>query len=574
MNEALSVLKRGVDSMVPWLQEDGELFDPIFHEPTQYGTPYYAFCNAVLARILSPEEHADLYRERAVRGLRASLAYVLHPELPPRMSSANRETGEAWGINHRDFFWPAILKTYQLLKATHSQLVADLTESIAAVRVEQSFAERPPNNWACVWLSGEWQRYFVGLSPYTREQIDSWIGAYFATHILMEQGFYMEPGLPNSYDLFTRYHLADILLSGYDGPWANELERLMETGLRRSLAVQLSDGSLASAHRSSGQTWTLGVQCAYFRMAAGFFEDRDPALAKRAEQAAGRALSALRRFQRPDGPFSPAENLLPSGYRVGYELYASDGHYSSLTLAFLAAAVLRGLADICPEDLAPRAPEVLVEHDPTFRAIAHRGPYSLHFNAAPAEDYDAFGIVDVTFGPGRFLQFASSVRYLGSERFYNLGIAHRKHAGRASLLIPAHMDHDLVTPIERGAGEAGFNVHTRPKGSPFAYRLAASIEGDGIHIEETLVGMNGYKTLLIPYLRDPGMGLTTRVELTANGLNLSLGEEKVAFTFSSPVEHVLNLPHGYENRRGLCGLLRVDFRDPSESVAYRIAIVH
>lgn len=571
MNEALLTLKQGVDSLAPWLQPDGEMFDPIFFEPTQYGTPYYAYCNAVLARELGAG--GEVYRERAGRGLRAALNYVLHPELPPRVSSASRETGEAWGINHRDFFWPAILKTYRLLKALAPQDVAGLEESIAAVRVELSFAQRPPNNWAAVWLSGEWLRYYEGFSPYTREQIDAWLGAYFGNHVRLEQGLYMEPGLPNSYDLFTRYHLADILLNSYDGPWTHELERLLETGLRRSLAMQLSDGSLASAHRSTGQTWTLGVQCAYFRMAAGFFEDRDPDLAACAAQAAGRALSAMRRFQRPNGPFSPVENLLPPNYRVGYEVYTADGHYSSLALGFLATAVLRGLEDIGPDDLDPREPSTYIEHDPTFRAVAHHGPYSLHVTAAPAAHYDAFGIVDVSFGPGRYLQWASSVRATNTERFYNLGIAQRDHPGRAPLDIVGQMDHSLIVPIERGPGLAGLRLLTRPKGYPFTYELVAQVEADGIHISEALLGSHGYKTLLIPYLRDAGTGVTTRVIFEEQGLRLVLGKEEIRIAFAAPVEHILDLPHGYENRRGLCGLLRVDFYDPSEVVSYHLSIV-
>lgn len=571
MNQALQTLKAGVDSLSAWLQPDGELFDPIFFEPTQYGTPYYALCNAVLARELGAE--GEVYRERALRGLRASLAYVLHPELPPRLSSVRRETGEAGGSNHRDFFWPAILKTYRLLKALDPDDLDGVEESIAAVRVEESFAQRPPSNWAAVWLSGEWMRYYEGFSPYTRDQIDTWLGAYFANHVRVELGLYLEPGFPNSYDLFTRYHLADILLNGYDGPWRNELEALFESGLRRSLAVQLSDGSLASAHRSTGQTWTLGVQCAFFRMAAGFFEDRDPQLAVQAAQAAGRALSAMRRFQRPSAPFSPVENILPPNYRVGYEAYTADGHYSSLALGFLATAVLRGLENIEAADLAPREPAVFIEHDPTFRAVAHNGPYSLHFTAAPAAHYDAFGIVDVSFGPGRYLQLVSSARATNTEHFYNLGIAHREQPGRSRLDIVGQAGHDLIEPIAAGPGPASLRVRTRPKGVQFVYEMTAQVEADGVHINERLVGSHGYKTLLIPYLRNAGTGATTQGTFESEAVRLALGAEEIRIAFDQPVEHIIDLPYGYENRRGLCGLLRVDFLEPTDGVGYHLFLL-
>ena len=571
MNEALQTLQHGVDSLAPWLQADGELFDPVFDEPTQYGTAYYAYCNAVLAQQLG--EQGGVYRERALRGLRAALNYVAHPELPPRASSAFRETGEVLGVNHRDFFWPPILKTYHILNELGDAQAQALASDISAVQVERSFAKRPPNNWAAVWLSGEWLRFREGLSPYAQEQIDNWLAPYFATHVRLDQGLYMEPGLPNSYDLFTRYHLADILLNGYQGRFREPLEHLMETGLLRSLQVQLSDGSLASAYRSTGQTWTDGAQCAYLRMAAHFFKERRPDLASRAAHAAGRAFSSLRRFQRPDAPFSPVENVLPPGFRVGYELYTADAHYSSLAMAFLATAILHDLEGASQEDLAPRSPSVRIEHDPTFRAIAHNGPYSLHINTSPSHEYDAFGIVDITFGPGRFLQFASSVRHLESGHIYNLGIAHREQPGRSPLMVVCQMQHDRTEPISTGEGSASLLVRSRPHGSPYPYDLSARLESGGIQVSESTPGLLSYKTLLIPYLRDPGTGHTTHVQIDGQVLRLELGDEAIQFAFQAPVDHVVHLPHGFENRRGLCGLLRVDFRDPLEAVDYQITIL-
>ena len=188
-----------------------------------------------------------------------------------------------------------------------------LAARISRVDIGGAFAQRPPSNWAAVWLSGEWLRLREGLSPFSMERLDLWLDTFFETHILTEQGLYLEPGHPNSYDLFTRYHLADLLAEGYDGRRREDLEILMRTGLLRSLGVQLSDGSLASAHRSTGQTWTLGAQCAFFTHASNHFREQEPELARRAEEAAYRALSSFRRWQR-DGPYSPVENRLPPGH--------------------------------------------------------------------------------------------------------------------------------------------------------------------------------------------------------------------------------------------------------------------
>jgi hypothetical protein len=270
--------------------------------------------------------------------------------------------------------------------------------------------------------------------------------------------------------------------------------------------VQLSDGSLASAHRSTGQTWTLGAQCAFFTHASNHFRGQEPELARRAEEAAYRALSSFRRWQR-DGPYSPVENRLPPGHRVGYERYTADGHYANLAAALLAVAVSNGLNSPFTEPSGGREASLLLEHDPIFRAVLHNGPYSMHFNARPAPDYDAFGLVDVTFGPGRFLQFASSAKHLESGRLLNLGMAGGSGSSQTDLALTGRMDGGLAPPR--------LELEARDRGSPYRYRFAARVETEGVYVEETTPGLEDPKSLLIPYLRDPGTGTLTAAKVEA-----------------------------------------------------------
>jgi hypothetical protein len=559
----VNVLREAVESYAPYLQPSGELHDPVFGEPTQYGTPYHAFCNAVLAREYGGAWRSE-YIERAARGLEAALEHVSDPGLPPTASGFDSATGAVEArINHRDFFWPPILKAFRILRDLGAEGAANLARRISMVDLESSFSQRPPSNWAAVWLSGEWLRLREGLSPFSTEKIDHWLDAYFDAHILIERGLYQEPGHPNSYDLFTRYHLADMLTEGYDGRRREDLERLMRTGLRRSLGVQLSDGSLASAHRSTGQTWTLGVQCAYFTHAANHFRGRDPELARGAEEAARRALSSFRRWQRSDGPYSPVENRLPPGHRVGYERYTADGHYANLAAAFLAVAVSNGFDLPLTERFGGREASLLMEHDPIYRAVLHNGTYSLHVNARPAPDYDAFGIVDLTFGPGRLLHFASGAKHLESGRFLNLGMACRP--GSAS-----QGDSVLIGRMESDGPPVGLRLEARGRGSPYRYRLVARVETEGVRVEEATPGLKGLKALLVPYLRDPGTGTLTDARVESGGVRLIHGREEVEVSYGAPVERVVHLTGGFENRRGLCGLLRIEFREKSEGISYRI----
>ncbi len=554
----IEFLARAVDSYAPYLQEDGELHDPVFGEPTQYGTAYHAYCNAVLARL---GIESDAHTDRAARGLAAALAHTGDPDRTPAASGFDRTTGTVTRGNHRDFTWPPILKTFLLLRSMRHPRTDEFAKQIANVDILASFRMRPPKNWAAVWVSGEWIRVREGLSPHDVDDLDGWLAVFFEELVDVERGFYLEPGKPNSYDLFTRFHLADMVIEGYDGRFRPQLERLFTTGLDRSLAVQLSDGSLASAHRSAGQTWTLGSQVAFFTLAATHFAAADDTRQyERAREGAARAWNAFQRNERPIGPFSPVENVLPPAYRVGYERYTADAHYANLALAFVAGAVVNGFE---PTALTDRAFTVRTENAPIFRGVAHHGPYSVALNGDPAKAYDAFGLTDVTFGPDRVLHFASSAKQQETGAFVNLGLALRCEPGRAELDV---LSQRTIEPTTPAATEHGMGLATD------GYVIEATVTADGVEIAESSPGHDGHRTLLIPYLRDRGTTTRTHVERTAQGIDLVHGEERIGLEVEGELEYVFDLPHGWENRRGLCGLVRIDLAGRGDSVRYRLTL--
>lgn len=597
-HDPVHLLKQGLDSFSACLGEDGELRDPLFHVPTQYGTAYHAYANAVAATVSLGQERFERLA-KAHRGLEASLRGV-QPQAETTVAGFNRADGSLKRLNHRDFFWPPILKTFQIMQSCFKEeaesqsqefrggklQLAKFQRQIQETDILQSFRSRPPSNWSAVWLSGEWLRVRLGLSPYDIDQIDRWLSVFFESHIEVDKGFYHEPGHSNSYDLFTRFHLADMLAEGYNGSLGNDMEQLLLSGLKRSLSVQLSDGSLASAHRSTGQTWTIGAQCAYFVTAACLLEERPhicsnsserTALIQQAHRAAARALSSFARWQRRESWYSPVENRLPPEYRVGYEGYTADGHYSNLALAFLATAVMRGIqaqhADGSMGKVSDR-PVCHIENDPVYRAVAHNGPYSVHVNARPARDYDTFGIVDVTFGTNRLFHFVSSVRHMESGRLFNIGCGLREDAEPGPCDVLGDHDYALIGGIHLLEGRVGFRLEGRANGRPDTYCIEAAVESNGVHIRESTPGRTAYWTLFIPYLRKAGDGPVTRLDETnvEDGTLVFIhGRERVRVTWKGEVERLLVLPYGYENRRGLCGLVRVDFKDLRQSLDYLIA---
>ena len=338
----LDVLAAGIDSYAAYQRPDGELVDPIVGEPTQYGTAYFGWASAVLAErgpVSRREERvaASLAAIRAtVRRLRAAPDAATAETRTP-WSGFDRATGSAaHASNHLDFTWPAVMRALDVLDRCgrdhrpttgvdaaipngQDDSLDDLRYEVAQVRVPDVFAQRPPSNWAMVWLAGEWRRIGAGLSPYGVDAIDTWLEPFLASFD-EDLGLYVERGVPNAYDLFTRVHLTEILACGYGGRRRDRLSAFLAAGLERSLAMQLSDGSLASGYRSAGQTWTLGAQVALFTLSrrlrfadgASLADSAAPvderALADDDALAAAtwRSLDELARWQRPGAVLLPS----------------------------------------------------------------------------------------------------------------------------------------------------------------------------------------------------------------------------------------------------------------------------
>lgn len=593
-----AVLERGVESLAPWLRSDGTLHDPVFATPTQYGSAYFGWCCAVLAE---QGRDADANRQRAAAILAASLAHTADTSREPFAAGFDRATlSIASRLNHRDFTWPPILKTLLSLENSPSAgsgsggsagSGSELRSVLAAVEIEESFRSRPPSNWAAVWMSGEWLRMQEGLSPTKPEQFDDWLETFFKGDGVcgfdLDLGMYLEHGLPNPYDLFTRAHFTDLLLQGYCGRNRERLESFLTTGLRRSLIMQLSDGSMASGFRSTGQTWVLGAQIALFTgsrvLGLGSADESE-----QARLAAWRAFDSLARWQRPNAPFSPVQNLLDPRMRVGYEGYTADGHYSSLALAFLASAISAGFGtDERPSgsDLENRPTQAFAEGSPTWRGVLHSGRVSAAVQTQADGAYDGTGIVDLTFGPGRLLQFVSSARQLGpstgsgnGRAWLNPGLAVRPGPGATQVSAVCGRLHKIATPL-RSDGEGRLTYATTIEAlteveddllADQSYRCDVAVTTDGVDVTETTPGALHLRSLLIPYPRNLGTDARTTVSFTADGVRLQFEQEWVEFTVAGAIERAVEIPYGYENRRGLCGLVRLDLTEPAENIRWSV----
>jgi hypothetical protein len=604
--EPRQLLADGVASLASGQQPDGALIDPVFTVPTQYGGAYFAWCATVLAERTTGTESAT-WRRRAHLGFGSALEHTADPAREPHASGFDRSTlSVVHRLNHRDFTWSPLMKVFE----ADASLAGRWSALVSSVEPERSFRSRPPSNWAAVWLGGEIRRMRAGLSSTSAEQLDSWLEVFFArpdgVGLHPGLGMYTEHGLPNAYDLFTRLHLTELLDAGYDGALAARLVEFLGTGLRRSLELQLSDGSMASGYRSAGQTWVLGAQIALFtlsdRLGLGGVDDR-----REARRSAWRAFDSLARWQRPDGGFAPVQNVLPAELRVGYETYTADGHYSPLALAMLATAVRAGFGDTgSPGHLETRPPTSRVEGGPVHRAAAHRGRISVGVLGQADDRYDATGLVDLTLGTGRRLHLVSAVRHDSGGPWLLPGLAVRAGRGPEPLTAVASLGHccldlragpgpslDLTTALPAAPpSSAGTSAGLPPPAGASAglppsagastdggpddvlagrtYGLRVVLHDDGIEVSESLSGAPVSRSLLLPYLQDLGDGTRCSVEQTPDGAVWRWGREWLTLRVEGTIERRSCQPGGFENRRGRCGLLRLDLADTGSVVRWRL----
>ena len=142
---AREFLSEGAEHLRAFLQPSGELHDPVFGEPTQYGTAYFTYVNAAMGR-LRHGAAAESSLEMAERGLGAALRHLLDLDDAPATSSYAPPIASSKAGNHRDFMWLPVLRAVRVFRAAGRPGVDGIAEQVRKVAVPGVFAARPPNN--------------------------------------------------------------------------------------------------------------------------------------------------------------------------------------------------------------------------------------------------------------------------------------------------------------------------------------------------------------------------------------------------------------------------------------------
>src|SRR5215211_1491907 len=108
----VEILREAVQSYAPYLQPDGEMHDPVFGQPTQYGTPYHALCNAVLAREAGD---AGKWFVRNEPYACVSCSFMYDEEYALEISHLARERGLKNGVVQDKLFLPGLRKLGRLV---------------------------------------------------------------------------------------------------------------------------------------------------------------------------------------------------------------------------------------------------------------------------------------------------------------------------------------------------------------------------------------------------------------------------------------------------------------------------
>jgi len=107
----IEILREAVESYAPYLHASRKMHDP---EPAQYGTPYHALCNAVLARGYA-DERKLAYANRAVRGLEAALDHVIDPNSRLQLPASTARDRRSEPLQPQGLLLAPILKTFIIL---------------------------------------------------------------------------------------------------------------------------------------------------------------------------------------------------------------------------------------------------------------------------------------------------------------------------------------------------------------------------------------------------------------------------------------------------------------------------
>ncbi len=314
-----------------WVDEKGEIIDPVTREPFSHATPRFCVSAGLLikqGRCLDLVGKAKRVLDYAIREF---------PNLrPPRTSFYPRDIALTFMCLKRFLTKAQITEWKKIVSGYDAEVLYDLGGLSSCW-----------SNMAVYAATGEYLLIRCGLRSVENMR--------FVENALKTQmeaftslGMYRDPNYPMTYDLAVRQNLVLLLKAGYDGKYANQLGEFLRRGSLTQLFYQSVSGEMPFGGRSNQFHHTEGMFCTACEYEADrYYKEGNVKLAGVLKRAGRRAAESVKRWVLDSKGVHHIKNMFPIKTMHGCDSYGGVSVYS-----LLAANLFALSADLCNEKIA------------------------------------------------------------------------------------------------------------------------------------------------------------------------------------------------------------------------------
>ncbi len=472
------------------------------------------------------------------------------------MNLATEAMPKASGRGGNDFSVREIVSAITELEKTDivsKERIAIWCENISKIIPTENYREiaKPDGsyvgNWAAYNAASEYMRVYAGMAidtGFIDMQLESQLRNFD------ENGMYRDPNEPMLYDIATRVQLATMLHFGYNGKYAEQMEKMLELSAELTEKMQSVTGELPFGGRSNQMLFNEAYLAAMFEFYASRCKRKgDLERAGRFKAAAGLACGRIARSLKKEN-FTHVKNSYPRESMFGCEAYAYFDKYMISLASFAYLAYAFSDDEIEPtEALASKGGYTALTSDKFHKFFINNGGYFLEFDLNADPEYDATGLgrIHKSGAPENLVlsvPFAESPHYeIGVKNDTPLALSSQKdngvsyspaEVGNINSAIYAYMNVEkngrIIAAEKYTVDESGINVIVDTEAET-EYNIPAFMFDGQIYTNTTLVG----KTLKVYY-------------------------KGFVVEYSSPDSEIVDTGRTYRNRNGVYRLYKAHSR--------------
>lgn len=266
-------------------------------------------------------------------------------------------------------------------------------DGLSGARAEELYHPHKPggkkaDNWGVFGVASECARVMAGIGG----DIE-WAEVRIADQIRWfdENGMYMDPNQPITYDFVTRLQFMAALKMGYSGPSRAALEERLLKSAPYTLQMQSVSGEYPFGGRSNGFLFNESVYAAVCEYYASWFrQSGDEAMASRFKAAALRSVRSLD-YWLEQKPVRHIKNRFPTETKYGCEGYAYFDKYMVTMGSFAFLAYLFADDSIVPAS-KPEKASTFVTSPAFHRVMMNSGGYTAEFELNADKEHDSNGL--------------------------------------------------------------------------------------------------------------------------------------------------------------------------------------